>query len=129
MYIFVLFHAYIIRPVNSVLLFSQGQFLLDNLIDCTKTLHFEMELSAPIDKRTQLTSIRREARARMNSDDSGEYGMRDIRMKSGFYVVVKALFHSSQKLTRKFAARTFIQSLFLKALATSLRVGFCDNNL
>ncbi|CAB4005561.1 DNA-dependent kinase catalytic subunit-like [Paramuricea clavata] len=53
---------------------TKGQFLLDNLIDCTKTLHFEMELSAPIDKRTQLTSIRREARARINSGDSDEYG-------------------------------------------------------
>jgi hypothetical protein len=37
-----------------------------------------MELSAPIDKRTQLTSIRREARARINSGDSDEYGMIDI---------------------------------------------------
>ncbi len=37
-----------------------------------------------------------------------------------------ALFHSSQKLTRKLAARTFIQSQYLKALAASLRVGFCD---
>jgi hypothetical protein len=34
-----------------------------------------MELSAPIDK---LTSIRREARARINSGDSDEYGMIDI---------------------------------------------------
>jgi hypothetical protein len=62
----------------SLLVFFQGQFLLDNLIDCTKTLHFEMELSAPIDKRTQLTSIRREARSRINSGDSDEYGMIDI---------------------------------------------------
>ena len=38
---------------------------------------------------------------------------------------VKALFHS-QKLTRKLAARTFIQSQYMKALAASLRVGFCD---
>lgn len=56
-------------------IFLQGQFLLDNLIDCGKRLHFEMELSAPIDKRAQLTSIRREARARMNSNDSNEYGI------------------------------------------------------
>ena len=41
-------------------------------------------------------------------------------------VKIKALFHSSQKPTRKLAARTFIQSQYLKALATSLRVGFCD---
>ena len=33
---------------------------------------------------------------------------------------------SSQKPTRKLAARTFIQSQYLKALAASLRVGFCD---
>ena len=39
---------------------------------------------------------------------------------------LKALFHSSQKPTPKFAARTFIQSQYLKALAVSLRVGFCD---
>ncbi len=39
---------------------------------------------------------------------------------------IKALFHSSQKPTRKLAARTFIQSQYLKALAASLRVGFCD---
>ena len=38
---------------------------------------------------------------------------------------LKSLFHSSQKLTRKLAARTFIQSQYLKALAASLRVGFC----
>ena len=48
---------------------------MDNLVDCTKELHFEMELSAPIDKRTLLTSIRREARAlRMNSSESYEHG-------------------------------------------------------
>ncbi len=35
---------------------------------------------------------------------------------------LKPLFHSSQKPTRKLAARTFIQSEYLKALA----VGFCD---
>ena len=61
------------RP-NSSLLFSQGQFLLDNLVDCSKKLHFAVELSAPIKKRTQLSSIRREARARRSSDN-GEYGM------------------------------------------------------
>ncbi len=38
----------------------------------------------------------------------------------------KPLFHSSQNPTRKLAARTFIQSQYLKALAASLRVGFCD---
>ncbi len=38
----------------------------------------------------------------------------------------KPLFHSSQKLTRKLAVRTFIQSQYLKGLAVSLRVGFCD---
>ncbi len=38
----------------------------------------------------------------------------------------KILFHSSQKPTRKLAARTFIQSQYLTALAASLRVGFCD---
>ena len=39
---------------------------------------------------------------------------------------LKALFHSLQKPTLKLAARTFIQSQYLKALAASLRVGFCD---
>ena len=39
---------------------------------------------------------------------------------------LKPLFHSSQKPTRKLAARTFIQSQYLKALAASLQVGFCD---
>ncbi len=37
---------------------------------------------------------------------------------------VKAFFISSQKPTRKLAARTFIQSLYLKALAASFRVSF-----
>ncbi len=37
-----------------------------------------------------------------------------------------AVFHSSQNLTRKLAAGTLIQSQELKALAASLRVGFCD---
>ena len=76
--------------LNASLLFLQGQYLLDNLVDCTKTLHFEMELSAPIDKRTQLTSIRREARrARMNSGDSSEYGMMsiDINKQQKFYSI------------------------------------------
>ena len=39
---------------------------------------------------------------------------------------VRSLFHSSQKPTRKLAATTFIQSQCLKALAPSLRIGFCD---
>ena len=39
---------------------------------------------------------------------------------------VRSLFHSSQKPTRKLAATTFTQSQCLKALAPSLRVGFCD---
>ena len=39
---------------------------------------------------------------------------------------LNALFHSSQKPTRKLAARTFIQPQYLKALAACLRVGFCD---
>ncbi len=37
---------------------------------------------------------------------------------------IKALVHSSQKPTSKLAARTFIQSQYLKALAASLQVGF-----
>ena len=37
---------------------------------------------------------------------------------------VKAFFHSSQKQTRKLAARTFIQSQYLKALAASFQVSF-----
>ncbi len=43
-----------------------------------------------------------------------------------FLSCIKTLFHSSQKPTRKLAARTVIQSQYLKALAASLRVGFCD---
>ncbi len=34
--------------------------------------------------------------------------------------------HRNQNPTRKLAARTFIQSQYLKALAASLRVGFGD---
>ncbi len=45
---------------------------------------------------------------------------------SAVKVRLKVLFHSSQKPTRKLAARIFIQSQYLKALAASLRVGFCD---
>ena len=37
--------------------------------------------------------------------------------RSRFAGNFKALFHSSQKLIRKFAARTFIQAPYLKALA------------
>ena len=37
---------------------------------------------------------------------------------------VKAFFLSSQKQTRKLAARTFIQPLYLKALAASFQVSF-----
>ncbi len=40
--------------------------------------------------------------------------------------ILKTLFYSLQKQTCKLAARTFIQSQYLKALAASLRVGFCD---
>ena len=43
-----------------------------------------------------------------------------------WFAGLKPLFHSSQKPTNKLAARTFIQSQYLKALAASLRVGFCD---
>ena len=39
---------------------------------------------------------------------------------------VKALFHSSQKPTPKLATKTFTQSQYLKTLAASLRVSFCD---
>ena len=42
------------------------------------------------------------------------------------FAFLKPLFHSSQKPTRKLAARTFIQSQYLKVLVASLRVGFCD---
>ena len=38
--------------------------------------------------------------------------------------LLKAVCHSSQNPTRKFAARTFIQSQYLKARAASLRFGF-----
>ncbi len=40
--------------------------------------------------------------------------------------MTKGSFPSSQKTTYKLSARTFIQSQYLKALAASLRVGFCD---
>ncbi len=45
-----------------------------------------------------------------------------------FYKQVRVPFNASFPLVakRKLAARTFIQSLYLKALAASLRVGFCD---
>ena len=36
------------------------------------------------------------------------------------------LIHSSQNPTRKLAARTFIQSQYLKELAARLRLPFCD---
>ena len=40
---------------------------------------------------------------------------------------IKALFHSSQKLTCKLAARTFFESQYLKVLAAvGLRIGLCD---
>jgi hypothetical protein len=42
------------------------------------------------------------------------------------FATLKPLFHSSQKPTRKLAARTFIQSQYVKELAERLRVGFCD---
>ena len=44
------------------------------------------------------------------------------------YTHFKSLFQSSQKPTRELAARTFyfIQLQYLKALAVSLRVSFCD---
>ncbi len=41
-------------------------------------------------------------------------------------LITKGFFHSSQKPTRKLAARTFVQSQYLKALVVSLGVGFCD---
>ena len=40
--------------------------------------------------------------------------------------LANALFHSSQKPTRKLAARTFTKSRYLKELAASLRLVFCD---
>ncbi len=46
--------------------------------------------------------------------------------KDGWINNHKPLFHSSQKPTRKLAARTFIQSQNLKQLAASLQVGFGD---
>ncbi|XP_028413162.1 DNA-dependent protein kinase catalytic subunit-like [Dendronephthya gigantea] len=70
---------------------SKGQFLLDNLVDCTKKLHFEMELSAPLDKRTLLTSIRCEARAtRMNSSENYEHGV-SLRYLSSQYLADSSL--------------------------------------
>ena len=50
-----------------------------------------------------------------------------LRLRAAVSIrVLKALFNSSQKPTRKLAARTFTQSQYLKALAASLRVSFCD---
>ena len=40
--------------------------------------------------------------------------------------VPKPLFHSSQKSTRKLAATAFKYCDWMKVLAASLRVGFCD---
>ncbi|XP_067044034.1 DNA-dependent protein kinase catalytic subunit-like isoform X2 [Acropora muricata] len=51
----------------------KGQFLLDNLIDCTKTHEFEVELTAPIEKRKQLTAIRKEVED--TDDESGSPGV------------------------------------------------------
>ncbi len=49
------------------------------------------------------------------------------KQPESIWLCLKPLFHSSQKPTRKLAAaRTFIQSQYLKALAVSLRVGFCN---
>ena len=39
---------------------------------------------------------------------------------------LKPLFHSSQKPTRKLAASAFKYCDWMKVLAASLRVGFCD---
>ena len=46
--------------------------------------------------------------------------------QDGIVGMLKPLFHSSPRPTRKLVARTFIQSQYLKALTASLRVGFCD---
>ena len=49
----------------------------------------------------------------------------------GRITLVKALFHSSQNPTRKLAARTFIQSQYLRALTTEFNncLFFLDTNL
>ncbi len=44
----------------------------------------------------------------------------------GIGLSVKALFDSSQKTTRKFAANAFKYCDWMKVLAASLRVSFCD---
>ena len=59
----------------------------------------------------------------INKDECGDVDISEETAKSVNY---KSLFHSSQKPTLELAARTFIQSQYLKALAASLRVGFCD---
>ena len=54
--------------------------------------------------------------------------MQHIKDKVVFvvYVTTKPLFHSSQKPTRKLAASAFKYCDWMKVLAASLRVGFCD---
>ncbi len=50
---------------------------------------------------------------------TGKWTFVDFSVPWDKNVMAKALFHLSQKLTRKLAARTFIQSQYLKALAAS----------
>ena len=60
------------------------------------------------------------------SEDLGEIEFECIGKLAKLVQLLKPLSHSSQKPTRKLAARTFIQSQYLKALAASLQVGVCD---
>jgi hypothetical protein len=60
------------------------------------------------------------------SEDLGEIEFECIGKLPKLVRLLKPISHSSQKLTRKLAARTFIQSQYMKAIAASLQVGVCD---
>ncbi|XP_068717854.1 DNA-dependent protein kinase catalytic subunit-like isoform X1 [Montipora capricornis] len=72
----------------------KGQLLLDNLVDCTKTYEFEVELSAPVEKRQQMTAIRKEAGAN-NLDKGNESGSPGETGASLHYICSQYLADSS----------------------------------
>ncbi|KAL9956083.1 hypothetical protein ACROYT_G037506 [Oculina patagonica] len=73
----------------------KGQLLLDNLVDCTKTYEFEVELSAPIQRRKQMTSIRMQARSygseEHSQDGSPEFSGRSVHYMSSQYLADSSL--------------------------------------
>ncbi|XP_048576196.1 DNA-dependent protein kinase catalytic subunit isoform X3 [Nematostella vectensis] len=69
----------------------KGQFLLDNLIDTDRKYEFEVELSTPLERKKQMTSIRINARVQSDQVEEALSQGRSVRYLSSQYLADSSL--------------------------------------